>query len=188
MTDFITLDPPASPVPDKGDTVLEVRDLSVDFGVDKKWVPAAIGLNYEVRAGEVLAIVGESGSGKSASSMALLGLLPSNSRVTGSVKLAGQELLGTNEANIRAVRGKDVAVIFQEPMTALNPVYTVGSQIVETVRLHHEVSPAEARLRALRMTAIRSARSATTPMSWVMSTIALSSLLRRLRMRSRISA
>ena len=83
--------------------------------------------------------------------MALLGLLPSNSRVSGSVKLAGQELLGTNEANIRAVRGKEVAVIFQEPMTALNPVYTVGAQIVETVRLHSEVSPDEARLRALRM-------------------------------------
>jgi peptide/nickel transport system ATP-binding protein len=151
MTDFITLDPPAAPGHGKGEIVLEVRDLSVDFGVDKKWVPAAIGLNYEVRAGEVLAIVGESGSGKSASSMALLGLLPSNSRVTGSVKLAGRELLGTNESNIRAVRGKDVAVIFQEPMTALNPVYTVGSQIVETVRLHNEVSPEEARLKALRM-------------------------------------
>ncbi len=151
MTDFITLDPPASPAPGRGETVLEVRNLSVDFGVDKKWVPAAIGLNYEVRAGEVLAIVGESGSGKSASSMALLGLLPSNSRVTGSVKLAGRELLEANETNIRAVRGKDVAVIFQEPMTALNPVYTVGSQIVETVRLHNEVSPEEARLRALRM-------------------------------------
>jgi peptide/nickel transport system ATP-binding protein len=151
MTDFITLDPVPAPVPGKGDTVLEVRDLSVDFGVDKKWVPAAIGLNYEVRAGEVLAIVGESGSGKSASSMALLGLLPSNSRVSGSVKLAGRELLGANEANIRAVRGKDVAVIFQEPMTALNPVYTVGAQIVETIRLHNEVSPDQARERALRM-------------------------------------
>ncbi|KRE79784.1 ABC transporter ATP-binding protein [Arthrobacter sp. Soil763] len=151
MTDFITLDPAPAPAPGKGATVLEVRDLSVDFGVDKKWVPAAIGLNYEVRAGEVLAIVGESGSGKSASSMALLGLLPSNSRVSGSVKLAGQELLGGNEANIRSVRGKDVAVIFQEPMTALNPVYTVGAQIVETIRLHNEVSPDQARERALRM-------------------------------------
>ena len=151
MTDFITLDPAPAPAPGKGDTVLEVRDLSVDFGVDKKWVPAAIGLNYEVRAGEVLAIVGESGSGKSASSMALLGLLPSNSRVSGSVKLGGKELLGGNEANIRAVRGKDVAVIFQEPMTALNPVYTVGAQIVETIRLHNEVSPDQARERALRM-------------------------------------
>ena len=151
MTDFITLDPAITPAPGRNEPVLEVRGLSVDFGVDKKWVPAAIGLNYEVRAGEVLAIVGESGSGKSASSMALLGLLPSNSRVSGSVKLAGQELLGANEANIRAVRGKEVAVIFQEPMTALNPVYTVGAQIVETVRLHSEVSPDEARLRALRM-------------------------------------
>jgi peptide/nickel transport system ATP-binding protein len=151
MTDFSSLDPPASPEPGKGGPVLEVRNLSVDFGVDKKWVPAAVGLHYEVRAGEVLAIVGESGSGKSASSMALLGLLPSNSRVTGSVKLAGEELLGANEATIRAVRGKDVAVIFQEPMTALNPVYTVGAQIVETIRLHNEVSPHEARLRALRM-------------------------------------
>ena len=151
MTDFITLDPAPAPMPGKGGPVLEVRDLSVDFGVDKKWVPAAIGLNYEVRAGEVLAIVGESGSGKSASSMALLGLLPSNSRVSGSVKLAGKELLGANESNIRSVRGKDVAVIFQEPMTALNPVYTVGAQIVETIRLHNEVSPDQARERALRM-------------------------------------
>ncbi|WP_346959621.1 ABC transporter ATP-binding protein [uncultured Arthrobacter sp.] len=151
MTDFITLDPAPAPAPGKGGMVLEVRDLSVDFGVDKKWVPAAIGLNYEVRAGEVLAIVGESGSGKSASSMALLGLLPSNSRVSGSVKLAGKELLGGNEANIRHVRGKDVAVIFQEPMTALNPVYTVGAQIVETIRLHNEVSPDQAKERAVRM-------------------------------------
>ncbi len=135
----------------RGAMVLEVRDLSVDFGVDKKWVPAAIGLNYEVRAGEVLAIVGESGSGKSASSMALLGLLPSNSRVRGSVKLSGKELLGEKSGNIREVRGKDVAVIFQEPMTALNPVYTVGTQIVETIRLHNSISPDEAKQRALRM-------------------------------------
>ncbi|CAN7456141.1 ABC transporter ATP-binding protein [Arthrobacter sp. LjRoot14] len=153
MTDNITPNQDTAPAQDpaKGAVVLEVRDLSVDFGVDKKWVPAAIGLNYEVRAGEVLAIVGESGSGKSASSMALLGLLPSNSRVSGSVRLSGKELLGANAANIREVRGKDVAVIFQEPMTALNPVYTVGAQIVETVRLHNEVSPEQAKERALRM-------------------------------------
>ncbi|GAB4099931.1 ABC transporter ATP-binding protein [Sinomonas halotolerans] len=135
----------------KGEPVLEVRGLSVDFGVDKEWIPAAIGLDYEVRAGEVLAIVGESGSGKSASSMALLGLLPSNSRVSGSVKLSGQELLGKDVNRVRQVRGKDVAVIFQEPMTALNPVYTIGSQIVETIRLHNPVSPAQAKAKALKM-------------------------------------
>ncbi|MFJ5693470.1 ABC transporter ATP-binding protein [Arthrobacter sp. NPDC093125] len=151
MTDFISHSPARSGSDGKGAVVLEVRDLSVDFGVDKVWVPAAVGLNYEVRAGEVLAIVGESGSGKSASSMALLGLLPSNSRVSGSVKLSGKELLGADASNIRSVRGKDVAVIFQEPMTALNPVYTVGAQIMETVRLHNEVSPDQARERALQM-------------------------------------
>ncbi|BBE23447.1 ABC transporter ATP-binding protein [Arthrobacter sp. MN05-02] len=131
--------------------VLEVRNLSVDFGVDKKWVPAAIDLNYEVNAGEVLAIVGESGSGKSASSMSLLGLLPSNSRVTGEVLLNGKSVLTMPPAKLRQIRGNDVAVIFQEPMTALNPVYTVGFQIVETLRLHNEISPDEARQRALRL-------------------------------------
>ncbi|MCC2659540.1 MAG: glutathione transporter ATP-binding protein [Arthrobacter sp.] len=151
MTDFISHSPARSGSDGKGAVVLEVHDLSVDFGVDKAWVPAAVGLNYEVRAGEVLAIVGESGSGKSASSMALLGLLPGNSRVSGSVKLSGKELLGADASNIRSVRGKDVAVIFQEPMTALNPVYTVGAQIMETVRLHNEVSPDQARERALQM-------------------------------------
>ena len=153
MTDNLSPYPAAAGGPEsaKSPVVLEVRDLSVDFGVDKKWVPAAIGLNYEVRAGEVLAIVGESGSGKSASSMALLGLLPSNSRVTGSVKLAGKDLLGADESNLRRIRGRDVAVIFQEPMTALNPVYTVGAQIVETLRLHNQMSPDEAKERALHM-------------------------------------
>ncbi|MGG5752376.1 ABC transporter ATP-binding protein [Zafaria sp. Z1313] len=131
--------------------VLEVKDLCVDFGVDKEWVPAAIDLNYHVNAGEVLAIVGESGSGKSASSMALLGLLPSNSRVRGEVKLNGKSLLGMNTANLRSVRGNDVAVIFQEPMTALNPVYTVGFQIMETLRLHNPISPSQAEKRALEM-------------------------------------
>ncbi|HXF02624.1 MAG TPA: ABC transporter ATP-binding protein [Arthrobacter sp.] len=131
--------------------VLEVTNLSVDFGVDKEWVPAAINLSYDVKAGEVLAIVGESGSGKSASSMALLGLLPSNSRATGSVKLNGREILGLSSAKLRQVRGNDVAVIFQEPMTAMNPVYTIGFQIVETLRLHNAISPDEAKQRALRM-------------------------------------
>jgi len=136
---------------ERGRRVLEVQGLSVDFGVNKQWVPAAVDLNYHVDAGEVLAIVGESGSGKSASAMALLGLLPSNSRVWGSVKLVGRELIGLGPAGLRRVRGSDVAVIFQEPMTALNPVYTVGEQIVETLRLHKPISPSAAEQEALRM-------------------------------------
>lgn len=131
--------------------VLVVKDLCVDFGVEKKWVPAAIDLSYDVMPGEVLAIVGESGSGKSASCMSLLGLLPKNSRKSGSVKLNGQELIDASQAKLRSIRGSEVAVIFQEPMTAMNPMYTIGAQIVETVRLHREVSPKEAAERALQM-------------------------------------
>lgn len=134
-----------------GAPVLEVTDLSVDFGVDNVWVPAAKKLNYSIKAGEVLAIVGESGSGKSASSMAILDLLPQNSRVQGSIKLEGRELTGLSPQQMRRVRGRQVAVIFQEPMTALNPVYTVGFQIVETLRIHFGMSPHEAKERALEL-------------------------------------
>jgi peptide/nickel transport system ATP-binding protein len=141
---------PGGPVR-RGDRVLDVENLSVDFGVNREWVPAAIDLTYHVDAGEVLAIVGESGSGKSASSMALLGLLPSNARVRGSVRLAGREILGLRSGAMRSIRGSEVAVIFQEPMTALNPVYTVGEQIVETLRLHKPISPSKAAVEAKRM-------------------------------------
>ncbi|MFL0423978.1 MULTISPECIES: ABC transporter ATP-binding protein [Kocuria] len=135
----------------RGEPVLSVRGLSVDFGVDREWVPAAVDLTYDVAAGEVLAIVGESGSGKSASSMSMLGLLPSNARVSGSAKLGGTELIGLRGSGLRRVRGEEIAVIFQEPMTALNPVYTVGQQIVETIRLHRDLSPSEATERAMQM-------------------------------------
>ena len=131
--------------------VLKVENLSVDFGVDNEWVPAAIELNYEVHKGEVLAIVGESGSGKSASSMAVLDLLPTNSRIRGSVKLNGVELRGMRDGAMRKVRGEKIAVIFQEPMTALNPVYTIGFQIVETLRQHYGINPAKAKERAIEL-------------------------------------
>ncbi len=137
-----------------GHPVLEVTDLSVDFGVDGFWIPAASKLNYSIQPREVLAIVGESGSGKSASSMALLDLLPQNSRISGSVKLDGRELRGLTPAQMRRVRGRQVAVIFQEPMTALNPVYTIGFQIVETLRLHFGMSPSHAKARALELLAM----------------------------------
>jgi peptide/nickel transport system ATP-binding protein len=131
--------------------ILEVKGLNVDFWVDGTWYPAAVDMNYDVHPGEVLAIVGESGSGKSSSSMALLGLTPPNGRVSGSVELKGTELVGLTGRRLRSVRGKDVAVIFQEPMTALNPVYTIGFQIIETLRTHIEMSPAAAKERALEL-------------------------------------
>jgi ATPase components of various ABC-type transport systems, contain duplicated ATPase len=133
------------------ENVLEVTDLGVDFWVDGEFYPAAKDLNYVVKRGEVLAIVGESGSGKSSSSMALLGLLPPNARVTGSIKLLGQELQGIPEDQLRQVRGNQIAVIFQEPMTALNPVYTVGFQITEALRTHFDLPLATARARAVEL-------------------------------------
>ncbi|WGW10571.1 ABC transporter ATP-binding protein [Saxibacter everestensis] len=141
---------PDSPVA-KGEPILEVRDLGVNFWVSGEWFPAAVDLNYELRAGEVLAIVGESGSGKSQSSMSLIGLLPPNGRATGSAKLKGQELIGLTGSKLRNIRGNEISVIFQEPMTALNPVYTVGFQIVETLRTHFIMGPAKAKERALEL-------------------------------------
>ncbi|MBU4464887.1 MAG: ABC transporter ATP-binding protein [Actinobacteria bacterium] len=131
--------------------VLEVSDLSVDFGVDNVWVPAAKHISYNIQAGEVLAIVGESGSGKSVSSLALLGLLPSNARISGSAKLLGRELRGLTARQLQDVRGKQISMIFQEPMTALNPVLTIGFQIVETLRQHLGMSPAQAKVRAIEL-------------------------------------
>lgn len=132
-------------------SVVEIRDLSVDFEVDKQWIPAVKGVSLTVAKGEVLAIVGESGSGKSTTAMAIPALLPRSARVGGSIKLNGAELLGATNDELRAVRGKDVAVIFQEPMTALNPVYTIGWQIAEAVCAHKKMTRRQARDRAIEL-------------------------------------
>lgn len=134
--------------------LLEVDGLSVDFAVDNYWIPAAKDLRYSVAAGKCLAIVGESGSGKSASSMSMLSLLPKNARVSGSVRLAGREILGLKGDDLQRVRGSEIAVIFQEPMTALNPVFTVGFQIIETLRIHTGMTPSQAKERALELLAL----------------------------------
>ena len=132
--------------------ILEATDLGVDFWVEGEWMTAAEGVTYTVQPGEVLAIVGESGSGKSTSSMALLGLLPQNGRAKGSVKLKGEQLIDASMQRLREIRGNGIAVIFQEPMTALNPVYTVGFQIVEALKVHYpKMLRKEARERALEL-------------------------------------
>jgi peptide/nickel transport system ATP-binding protein len=131
--------------------VLQVANYSVDFFVEGVWYPAAIDMNFEVQAGKVLAIVGESGSGKSTTAMGLMDLLASNARVEGSVKVNGEEMIGAKKTLLRRTRGRDVAYIFQEPMTALNPVYTIGFQIVETLRTHFDMGPQEAKVRAIEL-------------------------------------
>jgi peptide/nickel transport system ATP-binding protein len=108
-------------------------------------------MNYEVLPGKTLAIVGESGSGKSSSSMGLMGLLASNARTSGTVEVKGVDMLSATPSTVRKYRGKEVAYIFQEPMTALNPVYTIGFQIVETLRVHFTMSPNAAKARAVEL-------------------------------------
>ena len=131
--------------------VLKVENLTVEFWVDGVWYPAAIDMNFEVQAGQVLAIVGESGSGKSTTALGLMNLLASNARTSGSVQVKGEEMIGANSATLRRTRGKEVAYIFQEPMTALNPVYTIGFQIVETLRNHFDMGPNEAKVRSIEL-------------------------------------
>ncbi len=133
------------------DPVLKVQNYTIEFWVDGTWYPAAIDMNFELEAGRVLAIVGESGSGKSTTAMGIMSLLASNSRSSGSVKIKGTEVLGAASGTLRKFRGKEVAYIFQEPMTAMNPVYTVGYQIVETLRTHFDMGPKEARTRAIEL-------------------------------------
>jgi len=131
--------------------VLKVNKYCVDFWVDGVWYPAAIDMNFELEAGKVLAIVGESGSGKSTTALGLMNLLASNARMSGSILVKGQEMLDATPQILHQFRGKEVAYIFQEPMTALNPVYTIGFQIIETLRNHFDMGPKAARERALEL-------------------------------------
>ena len=129
--------------------LLEVSDLSVTFPTDGGDLHAVRSLSYEIAPREVVAMVGESGSGKSAAAMAVIGLLPEYADVSGSVRLDGQELLGLSDEAMSAIRGARIGTVFQDPMSALTPVYTVGDQIAEAVRIHHpEVGKAAALRRA----------------------------------------
>jgi oligopeptide/dipeptide ABC transporter ATP-binding protein len=134
-----------------GDVVLSVKDLTVGFPSDDGLVRAVRGVSYDLHAGEVLGIVGESGSGKSVTSLAVMGLLPRSAKITGSVRFRGQEILGLSDNEMTNVRGNKVAMIFQDPMTSLNPVYKIGYQLAEAVLAHNDISKAEARKRALEL-------------------------------------
>ncbi|PSL01821.1 peptide/nickel transport system ATP-binding protein [Haloactinopolyspora alba] len=123
-----------------GEELLRVDDLSVEFPTDDGVVHAVRGVSYALHAGEVLGIVGESGSGKSVSSMAVMGLLPRSARISGDVSFRGEDVLSMPPAVQRSLRGRKIAMIFQDPMTAMNPVHTVGDQLAEAV-LSHELMP-----------------------------------------------
>ncbi len=132
--------------------LLQVKDLAVHFATEDGIVRAVDGVSFELERGKVLGIVGESGSGKSVTAMTILGLTRGvNARFEGEVLYKGEELLKMSEAQLRRIRGNEIAMIFQDPMTSMNPVYRVGAQIVEAIRTHEDVGQRTARNRAVQL-------------------------------------
>jgi peptide/nickel transport system ATP-binding protein len=140
------------PAPAAGGPLLTVEDLKVSFATEEGTVQAVDGVSFELSAGEVLAVVGESGSGKSVTAMTLLGLTRfPNARFEGAAHYKGTELVGASDDLLRRVRGAEIAMIFQDPMTSLNPVQKIGSQIVEQIQEHEGSPTAEARERTIEL-------------------------------------
>ncbi len=135
-----------------GEPLLRVEDLRVEFPTEDGVVHAVDGVTYEVHSGRTLGIVGESGSGKTVSSLTTLGLTRrQGARVSGRILFEGQDLVTLPEDELRAIRGDDIAMIFQDPLSSLHPLYTVGRQLTEAVRAHRDVSKAQARERAIEL-------------------------------------
>ncbi|MBU1316844.1 MAG: ABC transporter ATP-binding protein [Alphaproteobacteria bacterium] len=132
--------------------VLSVRDLTTSFRVEDEWRSVVRKISFDVAPRETVAIVGESGSGKSVTSLSIMRLLPKgSSRIEGSVKLMGRELLTLPDEQMRQVRGNEISMIFQEPMTSLNPIFPIGKQIAEALTVHQDISKAEARAEVVRL-------------------------------------
>ncbi|MGI8882256.1 MAG: dipeptide ABC transporter ATP-binding protein [Jatrophihabitans sp.] len=131
--------------------LLEVTDLTVTFPSEAGAVEAVRGVTYSVRRGESLAIVGESGSGKSVSSLAVMGLLPGSAQVTGEIKFKGKDLVDMSDKELSRIRGKGIAMVFQDPLSALTPVYTIGDQIAEALLIHQDIKKDAANKRAIEL-------------------------------------
>jgi len=134
--------------------VLSIRDLRVSFKTPAGTVQAVRGVNLDVAPGEVVGVVGESGSGKSVSFLSIMGLLPSSATVTGSATVVGTQMVGVSAQQVRSQLGKKIAMIFQDPLSALNPVHRIGAQIVEMIQAHQDVSKADAHARAVELLGI----------------------------------
>jgi oligopeptide/dipeptide ABC transporter ATP-binding protein len=131
--------------------LLELGDLRVDFRLGGRVVRAVDGLSYQADKGRTLALIGESGSGKTVSARAIMGLLPDSARVSGSIRYEGQELVGLSERRMRALRGNQIAMVFQDPARSLNPTLRVGAQITEAIHMHAQVSKVAAHDRAVEL-------------------------------------
>jgi peptide/nickel transport system ATP-binding protein len=141
----------ADVAPPSTEEILSVQDLTVHFPTDDGLVKAVRGISYTVREREVLGIVGESGCGKSVSSMAIMGLLPKTARITGKIRYRGKDILKMRAKEQRSLRGRKIAMVFQDPMTALNPVYSIGDQLAEAVLSHETIPRKKALARAAEM-------------------------------------
>src|SRR5437667_7938884 len=136
---------PQSPITNHQSPILSVSDLRVELPLMGHWRPAVAGVSFDLAAGESLAVVGESGCGKTLLGRALINLPPEGARVTGQVRLRGRDLLDAPDRAWEEIRGRQIAMVFQEPAAALDPVQTIGSQIAEAVRRHRTVPAGEAR-------------------------------------------
>lgn len=135
------------------ETILHIEDLQTTFFTDDGAIPAVDHVNFHVKEGEVLGIVGESGCGKSVTSLSIMGLvpMPPGEIVGGKIKLYEKDLLHMSESQMRKIRGKEIAMIFQEPMTSLNPLFTIGSQMMEAVLIHENISKKAAENKSIEM-------------------------------------
>lgn len=133
--------------------ILEIKDLSIDFHLGKnKVLPAVRGISFSIEAGEVVALVGESGSGKSATALSVMGLHPKGQcRIQGDVLFCGESLLQKKEEELRRIRGNQIAMVYQDPMSSLNPLISVGEQVAEGLMIHRGLSKKEARVQAIAM-------------------------------------
>jgi len=137
---------------DQSNVVLEVSDLVTTFQTEEGVTPAVNGVSFSLKAGETLGIVGESGSGKSVTSLSIMGLIPKpQGKVQGSVYFKGDSIVELKEKKMREIRGNEIAMIFQEPMTSLNPVFTIGNQMIEAIRIHKNLSKRKAKELAIEM-------------------------------------
>jgi len=137
---------------EKNDSILEVRDLKTHFFTDDGVVEAVDGVSFTIKRGEVLGLVGESGCGKSVASLSIMRLIDKPGKIVGGeVIFKGENLLKKTEEEMRKIRGSEIAMIFQEPMTSLNPVFTIGNQIIEAILLHQDLSEEEAKKRTIEL-------------------------------------
>jgi microcin C transport system ATP-binding protein len=142
--------------------LLEVQNLAIDFRTDAATIHAVRGISFTVEAGKTLALVGESGSGKSVSASAILRLLPPSAKVRGSIRFNGRDILAMSDRELRGIRGNDISMVFQEPMSSLNPLHTIERQVSEIIVTHRGLRKAAARaetVRLLEMVGLQNAQS-----------------------------